>query len=534
MLWVTGMLSQTESKPKRFRLERWQLLFLLFMVVCGSLLVFNLAYKSILWDETPHLYGALLLSQGRLPEYLSVTFYPPLFDVITAGYFKIFSASLWAARLVSVTFGLLTLGVLFKLASKTYGRRVAFISCVIMATMPAFIWLSRLSFLEMALEFFFLATLLLFIEWLHTGKDKIILLSGLVLGLAFLAKYQALVAGLIILVSLPILLYRSKFKAKLSRFPLFILAAGAIIIPVLIAVFISGGLGQWINLLQINDAQANVYSARFPLPIFYLMEITFPGMQFVYPISICIFVLGALGLGLFVWRRKPEDKFFLIWFIVVYVFFTLIASRTWRYALPLFPVLAIAGASFVSTLFDKAEKQWKSVNSPVNKRRIAKFLATCLIAFTAGAVVYSAVEAEIWVAKESVYLPLPEAVHYVANGLNANDSLLVLCPINNLNINVAKFYLAADESKNNTIGQYPTLPPDSYTPNFNVNELAVLCQQKNVKYLLLDENTGYEYFNSTLTAQGVCDIVNASGNFTYETTFGTAPYRVFIFQTNPT
>jgi 4-amino-4-deoxy-L-arabinose transferase-like glycosyltransferase len=75
----------------------------------------------------PHLYGSLLLSEGRVSEYLSVTFYPPLLDLITAGFFKVFGASLWVGRFVSIAFSLLTLVVLFRLASKAYSRRVAFI-----------------------------------------------------------------------------------------------------------------------------------------------------------------------------------------------------------------------------------------------------------------------------------------------------------------------------------------------------------------------------------------------------------------------
>ncbi len=108
-----------------------------------------------------------------------------------------------------------------------------------------------------------------------------------------------------------------------------------------------------------------------------------------------------------------------------------------------------------------------------------------------------------------------------------------MCPINNLNINVLKFYLNSNEAKNNTLLQYPTLPPDSYNLDFNVTEVTHLCQQNNAKYIMLDENTGYNYFNSTLTAQSVADIVVSSGNFALAETFGATPYRVFVFQTTP-
>ncbi len=513
------------------KLTRWELIFLLFILTFGVLLAYNLAYKSILWDETPHLYGALLLSEGRLPEYFATTFYPPLFDVITAGVFAGLGASLWIARGISVVFALLTLAVLYKLTQRAYDRRVAFLSCIFLAVTPGFIWVARLSILETALVFFLVASFWLFLEWIHSGKDRLIAVSGLMLGCAFLIKYPALLAGLIILISLPLLRYRSSFKPKLRRFWLFVVGAGAIVIPVLAALTFSGGITPWLSLLQINDAQANIYSARFPIPIFYIIESTFPGMQLVHPISIGIFILGTLGLGLFALRRKPQDRFFLVWLLVIYVFFTLIASRAWRYVLPLYPVVALAGASFVAALYGKAERFWKSPNTSANKKQLGKVLAVGLIAVTCFTVVYSAVDAERWIANESVYIPLPEAANYVANRIIDSDTLLVLCPINNLNINVFKFYLNANEEKNNTILQYPSLPPDSYNMDFNITEVTVLCQQYRVKYLLLDENTGYTYFNSTLTAQGVANIVSSSGNLTLAETFGTAPYRVFVFET---
>jgi hypothetical protein len=200
----------------------------------------------------------------------------------------------------------------------------------------------------------------------------------------------------------------------------------------------------------------------------------------------------------------------------------------------LYPVVAVAGASLVMALYGRAEKAWKSANNSLNRKRLGKVFAVLLITVTASAVVYSVVDAERWITGESVYIPLPEATHYVANRINGTDELMVLCPINNLNINVLKFYLNANEAKNNTIVQYPTLPPDSYNMNFNTSEAALLCKENSVKYMLLDENTGYKYFNSSLTAPDVANLMVSSGNFTLAETFGSAPFRVFVFQAVPT
>lgn len=162
-------LAKIRARLREIRQDHWQECFLLFIVIYGGLLMFNLAYKSILWDETPHLYGGLLLTQGRFHEYFAVTFYPPLFDVAIACFYGVFGASVFAGRSVAVVFSVLTLLVLFKLVSRTYSRKVAFLSCVILATMPGFIWVSRMTLLETALEFFLIASLFFFIEWLHTG-----------------------------------------------------------------------------------------------------------------------------------------------------------------------------------------------------------------------------------------------------------------------------------------------------------------------------------------------------------------------------
>ncbi len=507
---------------------------MLLIVVYGSLLLFDLAYMHIIWDETPHLLGGLYLSQGRLGDYLALTRYPPLFDVVTAGFFKVFSASVLAGRLVSVTFGLLTLGVVFKLASRSFGHRVGFISCVFTATMSGFLWLSRVTLLEMALEFFFVTAILLFADWWHTGKDRFILLSGVALGLVFLTKYHGLVAGLVILASLPFMIYHNEFKPKISRFLLLIAATALIVVPVIAFTYFSGTLGQWLHFLWGSDASTNMYSARFPQPIFYLIELTQP-LDFVHPISILVLILGLHGLALFAWRRKAMDKMFLVWFVVIYVFFTLIGTKSWRYIMPLAPVIAISAAGFVMFLYGKLEITWRSVRSSSDKKLMAKICAGLLIAFSAVALVSSAVDAYSWIAKDASYpFPLPQAIHYTASGLTGNESVMVICANNVLSLDIANFYLQAYELKTNAAYQYPILPVDASTTNFNITELVNMCKQRDTKFLLFYENRDRPYFNSTQTVQTVNDMINASGKFNAPTIFGDAPRRLWVFEVNAT
>jgi 4-amino-4-deoxy-L-arabinose transferase-like glycosyltransferase len=518
------------SRLRRLRPDRWRLIFLFFAAIYASLLLMNLAYMAIQWDETPHLYGALLLSQGRFQEYLSSTRYPPMLDITTAFYFKIFGPSAYTGRIVSITFALLTLWAIFELAYRIYGPKIALLASVLLGTMPAFVWLSRVTLIEMMLEFFFLASMLFFLFWLRTSQNKALILSGVALGLGFLTKYQMLAAGIVMITSL-LLLCRDNLKAKLSRFSLLIMTAVAIALPwivIIYQIYTSGILDQWLSLLQMSDTRSHLYSQRYPLPIFYLIEMTWP-YGLVHPISLLVYILGFLGLCLFIWRRKTEDKFFLIWFFVVYVFFTFVGIKDWRFIMPVFPVLAISAASFVSFAYSKAEKAWKSGQVSLNKKRVVKIAAVCLIVFTGVAIIYSTVEAYRWVAKDEVYVPIREATHYAAERLNDNKSVMVVCPLNFFNRDMVRFYLGACESKQNQVWQYPDLPVDAYTPNFDVSKLIALCEEQNVKYLLLFEyGMTYPYFNSTLTPQAVYEMLNQCGKFTYQTSFGTYPCRIFI------
>ena len=45
----------------------------------------------------------------------------------------------------------------------------------------------------------------------------------------------------------------------------------------------------------------------------------------------------------------------------------------------------------------------------------------------------------------------------------------------------------------NQIWQYPALAVDAYTPNFNITEFVNLCEQNNVKYIIL-----YDYGTNSL------------------------------------
>jgi len=515
--------------------NRWRLVLLVFSVVYASLLLFNLGYMSLQWDEMPHLYGGLLLTRGQTHDYLSIYgYYPPFYDIITTGFYQLFGVSAASGRLAAVTFSLLSIWIVFEFANRAYGPRIGILSSLLLGTMPGFFWLSRVAMLETMLIFFFSLILFFFFTWLSREKDKALILSGLAMGVGFLAKYQVLVAGLVMIAGI-LLLGRTKLKWKFSKFLLVPLIAALVVVPWLIVLFQSGGLNNFGKVLYtISGGQAErlEYSARFPLPVFYLIEMTWPFSDIpVHPVSLPIYVLGLLGLGLWAWRRKPEDRFFLAWFVLVYVFFTLLPNKQWRYVTPLFPVLAISAASFIFFVYGRIGAVWKSGELSLSKRRVRRIAAALFIVFVASAIFYSSYDAYQMVERDQIHIPIEETANYLASHMNLNESAVIVCAFNLLNQDMFRFYLPANMSLNQ-IWQYPELPVDASTPNFDVTEFVSLCEQRNVRYAILyDYGADTPFYNTTLTYSNVTTLLYNSGRFGFtgdEPFFGDMPHRTFL------
>lgn len=520
------------SSMRRRGFSKWRLLLLLFIGVYAVLLLLDLANTPLQWDETNNLNGGLLLLRGHYERYVeSNMFYPPFADLVVAGYFNVAGVSVFSGRLVGLTFALLSVWVTFELANKLYGAKTALIASIILGTMPGFVWLARLTMLETMLVFFFSASMLLFLVWLRKNENKYLVLCGVTLGLGFLTKYQTIIA-LIAMVTSIFLLCRGYLKEKLSRFPLLILTGIVVIAPWVIIsyqAYSAGMLNQWLYALQVGNPQKAMYSMRFPSPIFYLIEMVWPYGAF-HPISFLVYGLGLLGVVLLLLRRKPEDKYLLVFFFVIYVFFSSIGNKEWRYVVPLFPIIAIAAASLSIFAYERAKKVWTQPTLSLNRKRLGKVAAGCLIAVVVVGVSYSCVDAYQWINKQSTFdVPVKETADYVAKRLAVNETLVILCPLNLFSQDMLKFYLHAAESRRWQAAQYPDFAVDAYTPIFDVEELRELCTNRNVKYLLLFEyGEIYPYFNSTLTMQEIYQTMLNAECFTYETSFGTYPCRIYI------
>ena len=516
-------------------LGKWYVALLAFLVAYAVLIILNMPGIPMQWDEVNHFNGALMLLRGEFWPYLVInSFYPPLYNLATTGFFALLGASLLTGRLVALSFSVLSIFLVYKIGREMSGEKTALLSAALFGVMPGIVWLSSVAMIETMLLFVFLVCMLFFFRWLKNGRDRDFTLSIVAFVLGVLVKYQIIVfVPLIMVLGVLFLGRRSELKAQFFMFAhsrrLYVgLALIVLGVVALVGLYVSNLLEAWIYALQVGNVGQSLYSQRFPMPIFYIYEMTVPYHN-VHPISLVIYAVSFVGLGYLALRRRPQDKFLLVWFLAVFVVFTLIPNKQWRYVTPLFPVLAISASTLVESVVGWSVKTWRSASAQVLRRYVLKVSAVALVALTLVGVGFSCNDAYTWAGQGQPKIPIQQSVDYAASITQQDRSILVLCPYNLFNNDMVWFCLNKEKPSETRVYQYPQLAVDAYQPQFSAAELLSFCRANQTQTVLLYEYGGtIRYFDSDLNQQAVFTILNSTGSFRLLNTFGEAPSRIFV------
>jgi len=257
---------------------------------------------------------------------------PPLLYWATALSFKIFGVSEWSARLPNALAALLTVLILYLAVTRWFTPEAALLSAVILISSFGFFTMARILTIDMLLSCTLFLSLIFFYEFYRQKKAGAMYLFYACLAMATLAKGP--VAPLLMAVSLLIFLTlerRVSFpKVLLSGKGLLLYAI--LVLPWFIAVALREKEFLWFFFVDQNFLRFLTQKHHRSGPIYYFLPVLFGGL---FPWS--IFIPRAVAAF---WRRG-EFHLFLIWFLVVFLFFSLSGSKLPPYILPAFPALAI-------------------------------------------------------------------------------------------------------------------------------------------------------------------------------------------------
>ncbi|MFY9462125.1 MAG: glycosyltransferase family 39 protein [Candidatus Sungiibacteriota bacterium] len=290
----------------------------------------------------------------EVPWWMGFSFHdhPPLVFLFENISFKIFGENVFAGRIPPVLAGLIALLFVYLIASSLYSLEVGLVSAALFAFTVNHVWISRIALQESILISLMLAASYVFLKALQ--NKKLLIVAGALLGLAVLAKYNALI---LVPIFFTVLAFRRRDYFLTKEF-LFAVAAFLIVAsPVIVYNIglyktfghfdfqISYIVGQHVEAWKFMPGKEAIGSLADRLQDYIPALVKTNSPMFL--------AFAVLGVILAAWQalRKNERKLehitlfaFLLWFAAL----MLVVGPTYRFLAMLTPWFALFAGIFVS------------------------------------------------------------------------------------------------------------------------------------------------------------------------------------------
>ncbi|MEM3703179.1 MAG: glycosyltransferase family 39 protein, partial [Candidatus Bathyarchaeia archaeon] len=147
--------------------------------------------------------AAWLISIGRIPYKDFFLAQPPFWFFLTSIFINLLGSSIFSIRIVSVISSILLIGLIYFLCRNIFGKIESIAASVIYAIHPYIVFWGKIGILEPLASLFLFTGVMIFLSNVNFSSRKM-LLSGALIGVAFLTKYSIL---FFIVGAFPILLY---------------------------------------------------------------------------------------------------------------------------------------------------------------------------------------------------------------------------------------------------------------------------------------------------------------------------------------
>ena len=274
---------------------------------------------------------------------------PPLFFWAVA-----ISSFLWqgfspfAVRFPSALFGTLTVLLTFFIGKRLYSSRTGFLSGLILATSVQFAYLSTRGNIDATLTFFTTVSILCFLQWYQRRQEGEAFPASM-RGLSFYGYYGGMAlatlakgpVGFILpfAVTLLFLMVQKEWKGikKMRLFP-GILLLMAIVLAWYLPAVLEGGKYYLNETLLHQSVERYARGSSHIRPIYYYLY-SFPPDFLPW----IIFLPAAIvyGFSRAMTAKRKEFLFLMVWFVFIFLFFTLSKGKRGLYFLPLFPAASL-------------------------------------------------------------------------------------------------------------------------------------------------------------------------------------------------
>ncbi len=327
-----------------------------------------------LWNPDEPRYGQVALEMVEGGDWILMhvngriyTDKPPLFFWLIG-----LSSYLWqgftsfAVRFPSAFFGTLSVLLIFFFGKSLYSSRIGFLSSLILATTVEFTYLATRANIDATLTFFTTASLFCFHKWDHLQKGgeegmRSFWIYGFYvsMGLATLAKGPV---GFILplLVSLTYFLLQKDWRGlrSMKLLPGLLLTLSIILIWYLPALWKGGK--QYLDETLLGHTIERFASGTSHIRPFYYYMINFP-LDF-FPWTLFLPVTFIHWFKRKEERKRKEFLFLLVWFISVFLFFSISKGKRSLYLLPLFPAVSLlVGVFWDAYLFESDQERIRRI-----------------------------------------------------------------------------------------------------------------------------------------------------------------------------
>jgi 4-amino-4-deoxy-L-arabinose transferase-like glycosyltransferase len=337
-----------------------------------SLIVFSAAFlfwqlgrnHLIEWDEGIYaLVAKNILATG---DWLTFTWQhgfpwfekPPLYFWLTAPLIKILGTTSLAPRIWPALFGLGSVLATYFLGRKMFGERVGLVAGLILASTTGFLYYARSAMLDVPVTFFMTLSLYFFWRGRETQESKYWALFGIATALGTLTKgvvgmFPFAIAAIYAFIE--ILLDRSFKRYSLKNILLFSIFYLLSSVPWHLVMYQKHGQAFLENYLLYHVLLRSSSAIEGKsAPTFWF--ITVIKTQFrIWFIPLLPALAGSLRQIL---KKKREIIFLAIWAAVIFSVFTVSKSKLIWYIIPIYPVLSLLVAAFISWVVSSPPARW--------------------------------------------------------------------------------------------------------------------------------------------------------------------------------